>query len=166
MLMTITSITMVHASIDLSNLDEVRDIDQNADCVVVVAGCDGTGSVDSHGDTTIGSNNGDNDANSSMAGEQGPPGPVGPPGPQSVSGKLYTVDSGPIPSTPPTTADASCNAGDDVLSGGYLVSADSSELREIKSFKSDSDTWSVSFDTSNNADTTTIEVFAYCFDNP
>lgn len=35
---------------------------QSLDCVIVVVGCDGTGSVGSSGDTIIGSNNGNNDS--------------------------------------------------------------------------------------------------------
>ncbi|MDR4491949.1 MAG: hypothetical protein R2685_13785 [Candidatus Nitrosocosmicus sp.] len=39
------------------------DIGQSLKCVIVVVGCDGTGSVGSSGDTIIGSNNGNNGNN-------------------------------------------------------------------------------------------------------
>jgi hypothetical protein len=41
----------------------IDDIGQSAECVIVVIGCDGTGSVGSSGDTIIGSNNGNDDNN-------------------------------------------------------------------------------------------------------
>ncbi len=50
--------------LDLDSLTSVDDIGQSAECVIVVVGCDGTGSVGSSGDTIIGScNGGGNDSN-------------------------------------------------------------------------------------------------------
>jgi hypothetical protein len=46
--------------LDLDSLTNVDDIGQSAECVIVVVGCDGTGSVGSSGDTIIGSCNGGN----------------------------------------------------------------------------------------------------------
>lgn len=60
----ITGISITNVSaLDLSNLNEVDDLGQSVECVIVVVGCDGTGSVGSSGDTIIGSNNGNNDTN-------------------------------------------------------------------------------------------------------
>lgn len=42
--------------LNMSEFD-LPDVGQNVKCVIVVVGCDGTGSVDSSGDTIIGSNN-------------------------------------------------------------------------------------------------------------
>lgn len=44
--------------LDLDSLTSAGDIGQSAECVIVVVGCDGTGSVGSSGDTIIGSCNG------------------------------------------------------------------------------------------------------------
>ena len=46
-----------YASI-LSDIQNVDDVGQSLECVIVVVGCDGTGSVGSSGDVIIGSNNG------------------------------------------------------------------------------------------------------------
>jgi hypothetical protein len=51
-----------YASI-LSNIQNADDIGQSLECVIIVVGCDGTGSVGSSGDTIIGSNNGNDDNN-------------------------------------------------------------------------------------------------------
>lgn len=56
------SITNAFA-LDLTNLAKVDDFGQSVECVIAVVGCDGTGSVDSSGDTIIGSNNGNNNTN-------------------------------------------------------------------------------------------------------
>jgi hypothetical protein len=55
---------MAYATI-LGNLESADDVGQSLECVIVVVGCDGTGSVGSSGDTIIGSNNGNDDNNSS-----------------------------------------------------------------------------------------------------
>ncbi len=47
----------------MSEIQGADDIGQSLECVIVVVGCDGTGSVGSSGDTIIGSNNGNNDTN-------------------------------------------------------------------------------------------------------
>ncbi len=47
----------------ISEIPNVDDIGQSAECVIVVVGCDGTGSVGSSGDTIIGSFNGNDDNN-------------------------------------------------------------------------------------------------------
>ena len=44
-------------ALDLPSLTSADDVGQSLECVIVVVGCDGTGSVGSSGDTTIGSNN-------------------------------------------------------------------------------------------------------------
>jgi len=49
-----------YASI-FSDIRNADDIGQSLECVIVVVGCDGTGSVGSSGDTIIGSNNGNVD---------------------------------------------------------------------------------------------------------
>lgn len=52
--------------LDFDSLTSADDIGQSAECVIVVVGCDGTGSVGSSGDTIIGScNGGGNDSNCS-----------------------------------------------------------------------------------------------------
>lgn len=50
-------------AIDFSNFNTVDTIGQSLHCVIVVIGCNGTGSVESSGNTIIGSNNGNNDTN-------------------------------------------------------------------------------------------------------
>jgi len=51
-----------HASI-FENIQNADDIGQSLECVIVVVGCDGTGSVGSSGDVIIGSGNDDNSTN-------------------------------------------------------------------------------------------------------
>ena len=48
---------------NLDNFQNFDDLGQSAECVIVVVGCDGTGSVGSSGDTIIGSGNGNDDNN-------------------------------------------------------------------------------------------------------
>lgn len=50
------------------SLQSADDIGQSVECVIVVVGCDGTGSVGSSGDTIIGSNNGSDDNNTDTNG--------------------------------------------------------------------------------------------------
>jgi hypothetical protein len=47
----------------IGDIQGADDIGQSLECVIVVVGCDGTGSVGSSGDTIIGSNNGNDDNN-------------------------------------------------------------------------------------------------------
>jgi len=47
----------------MSEIPNIDDIGQSAECVIVLVGCDGTGSVGSSGDTIIGSFNGNDDNN-------------------------------------------------------------------------------------------------------
>lgn len=58
---------MAYATI-LGNLESADDVGQSLECVIVVVGCDGTGSVGSSGDTIIGSNNGNDDNNTGTNG--------------------------------------------------------------------------------------------------
>lgn len=62
---------MAYATI-LGNLESADDVGQSLECVIVVVGCDGTGSVGSSGDTIIGSNNGNNDNNDNSTGGNTP----------------------------------------------------------------------------------------------
>lgn len=66
-------------SINVNALDssdfELPDLGQNLNCVIVVVGCDGTGSVDSSGNTIIGSNNGNNN-NTNPNQQPNPPTPI------------------------------------------------------------------------------------------
>ena len=62
LLVTSIGITNVKA-LDFSNLEVIDNFGQSVECVIVVVGCDGQGSVGSSGDTIIGSNNGNNDDN-------------------------------------------------------------------------------------------------------
>ncbi len=55
--------------LDLDNFS-IDDLGQSAECVIVVVGCDGTGSVGSSGDTIIGSNNGNDDNNTNGGGDE------------------------------------------------------------------------------------------------
>lgn len=64
---------MAYATI-LGDLKNGNDIGQSLECVIVVVGCEGTGSVGSSGDTTIGSNNGNDDNNTGT----NPNGPIPP----------------------------------------------------------------------------------------
>jgi hypothetical protein len=52
----------VYASI-FENIRNADDIGQSLECVIVVVGCDGNGSVGSSGDVNVGSNNGNDDNN-------------------------------------------------------------------------------------------------------
>lgn len=63
LLVTGINVTNVNA-LDFSNIDVVDNVGQSVECVIVVVGCNGTGSVGSSGDTIIGSNNGNNNTNS------------------------------------------------------------------------------------------------------
>ena len=54
--------TNAYASI-LSDIQYADDVGQSLECVIVVVGCDGTGSVDSSGDVIIGSFNENNTVN-------------------------------------------------------------------------------------------------------
>jgi len=63
------AITPNATALDLDNFS-IDDLGQSAECVIVVVGCDGTGSVGSSGDTIIGSFNG-NDDNNTNGGEPG-----------------------------------------------------------------------------------------------
>ncbi|WP_148687596.1 hypothetical protein [Candidatus Nitrosocosmicus hydrocola] len=58
-------------ALDMSEFD-LPDVGQSLECVIVVVGCDGTGSVGSSGDTIIGSNNGNDDNNTNGNGNEGP----------------------------------------------------------------------------------------------
>jgi hypothetical protein len=58
-------------ALDMSEFD-LPDGGQSLECVIVVVGCGGTGSVDSSGDTIIGSNNGDDNNNTNGNGNGGP----------------------------------------------------------------------------------------------
>ena len=57
--------------LDLDNFS-LDDLGQSAECVIVVVGCDGTGSVGSSGDTIIGSFNGNDDNNTNGGGGDEP----------------------------------------------------------------------------------------------
>ena len=50
-------------ALDLSNVEVADKLGQSLHCVIVVVGCNGTGSVGSSGDTIIGSYNGNNNTN-------------------------------------------------------------------------------------------------------
>jgi hypothetical protein len=51
-------------ALDLSNFEVADNLGQRLYCVIVIVGCNGTGSGGSSGDTIIGSNNGNNNMNS------------------------------------------------------------------------------------------------------
>lgn len=55
-------ITSNAIALDLDNFS-IDDLGQSTQCVIVVVGCDGTGSVGSSGDTIIGCNNGNGNTN-------------------------------------------------------------------------------------------------------
>lgn len=61
--------SMTVNALDLTNFDVIDDIGQSAECVIVVVGCDGTGSVGSSGDVIIGSGN-DDDNNTNGGGDE------------------------------------------------------------------------------------------------
>jgi len=75
----------------ISDMPNVDDIGQSLECVIVVVGCDGTGSVGSSGDTIIGSNNGNNNNNTSGGGNNNEPGTL------SVSKKVACSSEGGSP---------------------------------------------------------------------
>lgn len=66
MTMNLNSSFLNANALDLDSLTSVDGFGQSVDCVIVVVGCDGTGSVGSSGDTTIGSNNGNNGSGTSL----------------------------------------------------------------------------------------------------
>lgn len=55
------------SALDLSQFGLGSNLGQSAECVIVVVGCDGTGSVGSSGSTIIGSNNGNNNTDANGA---------------------------------------------------------------------------------------------------
>lgn len=57
----------------MDNLQSTDNIGQSLECVIVVVGCDGTGSVGSSGDTIIGSNDGSDDNNTNGGNAPIPP---------------------------------------------------------------------------------------------
>ena len=61
-----------YASI-FSDIRNADDVGQSLECVIVVVGCDGTGSVGSSGDVIVGSNNGNDDNNTNGGNEPLPP---------------------------------------------------------------------------------------------
>lgn len=73
LMMATLSTTIPTPSVTALDLDSfgIDDIGQSAECVIVVVGCDGTGSVGSSGDTIIGSFNGNNNNNTNGGGEPG-----------------------------------------------------------------------------------------------
>lgn len=66
--LSITNITSNANAFDLISLGVSDNLGQSVKCVIVVIGCDGTGSVGSSGDTIIGSNNSNNNNNNSSSG--------------------------------------------------------------------------------------------------
>lgn len=63
-----TTVTNANA-LNLDSLTSADDIGQSLECVIVVVGCDGTGSVGSSGNTIIGSNNGNSGNNNNNGNE-------------------------------------------------------------------------------------------------
>lgn len=61
----ITNTILKVNAFDLPKLQVAENVGQSLHCVIVVVGCNGTGSVGSSGDTIIGSNNGNNNTNDS-----------------------------------------------------------------------------------------------------
>lgn len=69
MFLSISSVGLTNVNaLDLSNYGLDNNVEQDTDCVIVVVGCDGTGSVGSSGETVIGSGNGNGDNNSNGGG--------------------------------------------------------------------------------------------------
>jgi len=77
-----------YASI-FSNIQNADDIGQSLECVIVVVGCDGTGSVGSSGDVNVGSNNGNDDNNTNGGGDTPLP-PISPAVCEECLGQLTT----------------------------------------------------------------------------
>jgi hypothetical protein len=100
-------------------------------------------------------------------GPQGETGATGPMGPQSVVGKIYQI-TGPTDTTGPTfQSTASCNAGDNVLGGGFLANRDSNNFDNIISRPGSLSSWIAEGQLANLAATgLTIVAYANCFDNP
>jgi len=118
-------------------------------------------------------------------GSQGPPGPQGPAGPQGIQGpigitqlnssNIYRVDNSST-STPLsnfTQASATCDPGDLTIDGGYnLLGSDINDDDSLTTFIDQprdvpfGGGWSTVIANIGNTSTVTLNVIAYCFDNP
>ena len=100
----------------------------------------------------------------------GPPGPTGatgPAGPQSVAGKVYLV-LGLVDTTSPYSSVAACNAGDNVLGGGFTTDTGSKNYDIIESRPTDNTltSWTVTATMDGSTSGMTVQAYAVCFDNP
>jgi hypothetical protein len=105
------------------------------------------------------------DFKGSVRGARGPAGPAGPQGPAgpTVLGKLVRVES-PQMTVAPGDVDgttATCPAGDDVVSGGYLSASADGEVFSQDSFGS-ANSWSALLDNFDSSVSATISAVAYC----
>jgi len=126
-----------------------------------------------------------NDRKDNRTGTQGPPGPQGPAGPQGIQGpigitqlnssNIYRVDnsSTSAPLSNFTQASATCDPGDFTIDGGYnLFGSDIKDDDSLTTFINQprdvpfGGGWSTVITNIGNTSTVTLNVIAYCFDNP
>ena len=116
--------------------------------------------------------------------EPGPPGPQGPAGPQGIQGpiditqlnssNIYRVDnsSTSAPLSNFTQASATCDPGDFTIDGGYNLFGSDIDDDSLTTFIDQprdipfGGGWSTVITNIGNTSTVTLNVIAYCFDNP
>ena len=116
------------------------------------------------------------DNRNNRTGTQGPPGPQGPADiTQLNSSNIYRVDnsSTSAPLSNSTQASATCDPGDFTIDGGYnLFGSDIDDDDSITTFIDQprdvpfGGGWSTVITNIGNTSTVTLNVIAYCFDNP
>ena len=124
------------------------------------------------------------DNRDNRTGTQGPPGPQGPAGPQGIQGpiditqlnssNIYRVDnsSTSAPLSNSTQASATCDPGDFTIDGGYNLFGSDIDDDSLTTFIDQprdipfGGGWSTVITNIGNTSTVTLNVIAYCFDNP
>jgi hypothetical protein len=89
-------------------------------------------------------------------------------GPQSVAGKIYTVRGNPSTGEGAASSRATCNEGDDGLSGGHHASNlnTQSAIRHVNSYKFTNSIWEADVLGIQRTDPVFVQAEAFCFDNP
>jgi len=126
----------------------------------------------------------DNDRKDNRDNSTGPPGPQGPAGPQGIQGpigitqlnssNIYRVDnsSTSVPLSNFTQASATCDPGDFTIDGGYNLFGSDIDDDSLTTFIDQprdipfGGGWSTVITNIGNTSTVTLNVIAYCFDNP
>jgi hypothetical protein len=83
-----------------------------------------------------------------------------------VVGKIYTVKGNLGNGAGSATSQATCNAGDSVLSGGFQASNNiDNYISQVYSFKATDSIWQADV-FGRETDPMFVQAEAYCFDNP